>query len=148
MFNFKLQKVLDYRENIEKVSKENFSYKLLLFNKEKDDLKVLFQKKEIIKSKSYTGNLKTSNDLMVYQRYVDFLDTSIVNKKELLAEAERELEKARLNLIKSTKDKKIMEILKENAFEDYLDNENKLEQKNLDDIALRGYIDSLKGGEK
>lgn len=148
MFDFKLQKVLDYRENIEKVSKEEFSYKLSIFNKEKEDLKTLLSKREIIKSKSYTEALKTSNDLIVYQRYVDFLDTSIINKKALIEKAEKELEKARLNLIKSTKDKKIMEILKENAFEDYLDNENKLEQSKLDDIALRSYIDSLKGGEK
>ena len=148
MFNFKLEKVLDYRENIEKKNKEEFSQKLAIYNKEKEELEKLTLKKQIIQSNEYTKNLKTANDLRIYQRYLMYIEKSIEEKKLDLEEAEKELEKSRLNLVKSTKDKKIIEILKENAFEDYLNEENRIEQKNLDDIALRGYIESLKGGEK
>lgn len=148
MFNFKLEKVLDYRENIEKKNKEEFSQKLAIYNREKEEVEKLTLKKQIIQSKEYTKNLKTANDLRIYQRYLIYIEKSIEEKMMDLEEAEKELEKSRLNLIKSTKDKKIIEILKENAFEDYLSEENRIEQKNLDDIALRGYIESLKGGEK
>ncbi|KMT21703.1 flagellar export protein FliJ [Clostridium cylindrosporum] len=148
MFNFKLQKVLDYRENLEKKSKEDFAYKLSIFNNEKEELNTLVNKKELIKSVDYTSKLKTTNDLIIYQRYVDYLDRSIEDKKIQVKEAERKLEKSRLELIKSTKDKRIMEILKDSAFEEYLNDENQLEQKKLDDIALSRYTNSLKGGEK
>ncbi len=148
MFDFKLEKVLDYRENIEKKSKEEFSQILAIYNREKEELEKLNFKKQIIQNKEYTKNLKTANDLRIYQRYLMYIEKSIEEKIHDLENAEKELEKSRLNLIKSTKDKKIIEILKENAFEDYLSEENRIEQKNLDDIALRGYIETMKGGEK
>lgn len=148
MFDFKLEKVLDYRENIEKKSKEEFSQILAIYNREKEELEKLNFKKQIIQNKEYTKNLKTANDLRIYQRYLMYIEKSIEEKIHDLENAEKELEKSRLNLIKSTKDKKIIEILKENAFEDYLSEENRIEQKILDDIALRGYIETMKGGGK
>lgn len=147
MFDFKLQKVLDYRENLEKEIKEDFSLKLSVLNKEKLELDKLLQEKEKVKNKTYKEALKTANDLIIYQRYVDYLEKTIENKINSLKEAEKELELVRLNLINATKDKKIIEILKESAFEEYLSEENLIEQKNLDDIALRTYINSLEGGE-
>ncbi|MEG0641813.1 MAG: flagellar export protein FliJ [Clostridium sp.] len=148
MFKFKLQKVLDYRENVEKQGKEDFANKLMKFNNIKTALNEMILKKKETRDKNYISKFKTSNDFIVFQRYVGYLDNSIEEKRNMLSEAERILERARLELIKNTKDKKIIEILKESAFEEYIDNDNRVEQKKLDDIAINSYIKLLKGGER
>ncbi|MEF9952010.1 MAG: flagellar export protein FliJ [Clostridium sp.] len=146
MFNFKLEKVLGYREKIEKKSKENFAAKLKVVNEITYNLDSLIIKKSEILNNNYT-NLKTTQDLIVFQRYVTYLDETIDNTREELNIAKRILDGARVEVVKANKDRKVIEILKENAYTDHIKELNKIEQNKLDDIASNNYIKSLKGGE-
>ncbi|MEF9935299.1 MAG: flagellar export protein FliJ [Clostridium sp.] len=146
MFNFKLDKVLDYREKIEKKSKENFAAKLRIYSDINFELESLVTKKTQVLNGGYS-NLRTTQELIVFQRYLTFLDDSIDKTREELSVAERILEGARVEVIKANKDRKVIETLKDNAYIEHIKEENKLEQNKLDDIASNNYIKSLKGGD-
>lgn len=146
MFKFKLEKVLGYREKLEKKSKENFASKLKIYNDINCELEGLVAKKLEIVNSGYS-TFKTTQELIVFQRYLSFLDNSIDKTKDELNVAKRVLDGARVEVVKANKDKKVIEILKENAYIEHIKEQDKIEQNKLDDIASNNYIKLLKGGE-
>lgn len=137
VFNYKLQKVLDYKERIEEKKKEEFVKALKYQLLQEKELKHYIDTKN--NSKDFIYDLKSSSDFQNFSRYIEFLDKKIENAKYKLAKATEQLEVKKQELIKSTSDRKVLDKLKEKARQDFEVENNRKEQKLNDDFALFSY---------
>ncbi|NLK94066.1 MAG: flagellar export protein FliJ [Clostridiales bacterium] len=145
-YKFSLEKLLEIREDREEESKRKFSK----------------SKEEKMKTEEELNNLKDSynkykgikpGEDVIYQKikrnYLFALQGGIKNKEKELVIKSRELEVRRLDLKEKQKDRKTVSRLKEKKCEEFIKEQNRIEQINNDEFALYGYIrNNLKGGEK
>lgn len=133
--NFKLQKVLNYKENIENFKKTEFGNINLKLNKEEEILlnynlckeKLVTKKKESINSISI-GHLKLYND------YLNDISSNIENQEQIIDEIKDELKKAKEELLIAMQERKSFDKLKEKKHNDYLSEIKKKEEKVIDEI--------------
>lgn len=137
-FNYKLQKVLDYKERIEEKKKEEFVKALKAQLAQERELQHFINTKDAVNNQ--VSELKTINDFQNFSRYIEFLDKKIENAKYKLAKATEQLEIKKQELIKSTSDRKVLDKLKEKARQDFEAENNRKEQKLNDDFALFSYV--------
>lgn len=137
-FNFQLQRVLDYKETIEKKKKEEFVKALKYQLAQEKELSNYIDTKNA--SKDYFYDLKSSADFQNFSRYVEFLDKKIENAKYKVIKATEQLEIKKQELMKSTSDRKVLDKLKEKAKQDFEAENNRKEQKLNDDFALFSYV--------
>lgn len=139
-FNYNLQKVLDFKIEIEEKKKEEFVKALKRYLKQEKLLKDLLIKKEETEKK--IESIRTGFDCLTYSRYLESLNDRIETEKNNLKKAEGLLQSAKGELIKSTSDRKVLEKLKEKAKAEFEFEVSKKEQKQNDDFALFSYIRS------
>jgi flagellar FliJ protein len=136
-YKFKLQKLLDYKTDIEEEKKNELSLALKRLEEEKQKLEELKQKQKemnnTFQEKSSSG--MTANELKLLANYIDYYKRSIKQQKVRIKMAEDYLESCREELIKATQEKKMMEKLKEIDYKKYLYGEQKKEEKLVDDLV-------------
>ncbi|WP_035289916.1 flagellar export protein FliJ [Clostridium sp. KNHs214] len=144
-FNFKLQKLLDIRENMEEQCKIEFKKVQNEKNKVEDKLQNLkenYHKHRIIDFNNSTVEKK------IQQNYLNSLNISIKETECILNIKEKEVNTKREELKQKQIDKKIVGTLKEKKKQQFITEQNLIEQKNNDEFALYAYIrNNAKGGE-
>lgn len=145
-YKFSLEKLLEIREEKEEESKRKFS-------KSKEEKMKTESELEGLKENynKYKG-IRPGEDV-IYQKikrnYLYALEGGIKNKEKELVIKTRELEVRRIDLKDKQKDRKTVSKLKEKKIEEFIKEQNRVEQINNDEFALYGYIrNSRKGGEK
>ena len=143
-YKFSLEKLLEIREGKEEESKRKFT--------ESKKAKIITETelKELKDSYDKYKGIKPGEDVIyqkVKRRYLIALEGGIKNKEKELVIKERELELKRLDLKEKQVDRKTVTKLKEKQYDNYLREENRIEQINNDEFALYGYIRKGKGGE-
>ena len=137
-FVFKLQKVLDYRFEIEEKKKDEFAKAQKKLLSEKNKLESLIErKKSAVEDKS---NYKSKLDYQLLLNYIDFMDDKIENQMAEIKKAEDEFAIKKDELIKSTADRKVIEKLKEKAKDEFNLEVGQKEQKLNDGFALFSYV--------
>ena len=86
-YKFSMEKVLEWREDLEKVSMEKFAHTQNEFNQEKLALSNLYREYEILKEKSV--KYKKPNQVMQYQLYKSDLEDKIELQTQVLEEKDR-----------------------------------------------------------
>ena len=143
-YKFSLQKLLEIREGKEEESKRKFT------ESKKAKIKTEEELKELNDSYNKYKGIKPGEDLIyqkIKRRYLIALEGGIKNKEKELVIKERELEIKRLDLKDKQVDRKTVTKLKEKQYDNYIREENRIEQINNDEFALYGYMRNLKGGE-
>ena len=74
-------------------------------------------------------------DIKQHNQYIEKLKQMIKAQEEVIVRAEALVEEKRAELVEAMRDKKAMETLKENDFEEFLEEEKKAEQKVVDEIV-------------
>ena len=145
-YKLSLEKLLEIREEKEEESKRKFS-------KSKEEKMKTESELEGLKENynKYKG-IRPGEDV-IYQKikrnYLFALEGGIKNKEKELVIKTRELEVRRIDLKDKQKDRKTVSKLKEKKIEEFIKEQNRVEQINNDEFALYGYIrNSRKGGEK
>jgi len=136
-YNFSMERVLEWRESIEKTSMEKFA---LLQNEllhEKSILASLTNEYQTLKEKGLS--YKNINELRQMQLYKQTLEDKIDYQNQIVNNKSSKLEEIRLELISAQKDRKVMEKLKERDFSNYQDDLRASEQKDLDEMAVLKY---------
>lgn len=136
-YKFKLQKLLDYKTDAEEQRKNELGLALKRLEEEKGLLKELLAK---LQEMNNTFHKKTSeglaaNELKLLTNYIDYYKRSIKEQKVKVKMAEDYVESCRNALIKATQEKKMMEKLKEIDYGKHLYNEQKKEEKLVDDLV-------------
>jgi flagellar FliJ protein len=143
-YKFRLQKLLELREEKEEESKRLFSESQN--NKIKTEIKLQELKDNY---ESYRG-IKPGEDV-IYQKvkrnYLYAIEAGIKNTEKELVIRKRELERRRNDLKEKQIDRKTVATLKEKQYSSYVKEQDRLEGIDIDEIALYAYMKNLKGGE-
>jgi flagellar protein FliJ len=139
-FDFNLQKVLDYKVTVEDKKKEEFVSALRESLHQEKVLKDLIFQKE--KALGMVSGLKTIVEYQGYTRYMDLMQKKVENQKENVGKAQRHLKSRKEELLKSTSDRKALEMLKDKAKTEFDLETSYKEQRLNDDFALFAYMRS------
>lgn len=136
-FQFNLQKVLDYRVGMEEKKKVEYvdAQKNLL--KQEGMLNKLLDKR--FSAENYMSSNMTGYECQALTRYIELLDKKIQGQKAVVNECKKTLEIKTRELTKCMRNRKVMEKLKERAYEEFQKEANRKEQNLNDDFALQAF---------
>lgn len=140
-YEFSMEKVLRWREDIEKSNMENLAVIQNQLKHQKSILRNLMEEEEEIKANG--PKYKDVNQLKHQHLYIEKIEDKIQEQDGLIQETNEKLEDARLELVEAQKNRKIMEKLKEKDIDAYRHNINSAEQRELDEIAVLKYQNQI-----
>ncbi len=139
-FQFNLQKLLEVREKKEELQKVNLA-------KASGEYQVELNKVESIRNnvKSYKNSLlKGKNFSIDNLRILDYISTNaekaIKNLEPVIEEKRKKMEKEIEIYNQLRKERKVVELIKEKKYKNYLEELDKEEQKDIDEIGKNTYI--------
>lgn len=142
-FNFRFQKLLEYKESIEDQKRSIYNKELSVYKDEESKLTGLFNKRDDLnKERNHLTSSTTIKGLKLYNQYLTHMQETIHNQKQRVKSKEKDVETAKEKLIESLKEKKTFEKLKEKHYDNYLFEVKKDEEKLIDQIV------SFKNGTK
>lgn len=140
-FAFKLQGVLEHRLAIEEEKKRAFAEVLALVEAKQRQLDgiygLLAAEREQLAGKTI-GELDVEK-LLAHRRYVGSLELRLGQLHGELHKRQQLLEIRRKALVEASRDRKALEKLKERQLEQWVVETRRLEQKALDEVALRQF---------
>ncbi|MBW4828682.1 MAG: flagellar export protein FliJ [Clostridiaceae bacterium] len=135
-FNFKFEKILDYKKTIESHKKNEYGKIQQKLTKEEKILENYYEFKDKLKNKKDQSNKKTNiANLQLYNNYLNDMNKLISAQEGIIDQTKKELKVAKNELLEVSKEKKIFEKLKENKYEEHLYDIKKEEEKLIDTIV-------------
>jgi len=137
-FQFRLQKVLDYRVHIEdKLKAELAELKAI-----RDFLLAEREEAREKQSAMLTRMAESEFDvtaLQLMRLYIERLDREIARKNREIAETEKRIELKRPEVVEARRDRKVMERLRESQERSYRREQLRVEQKMLDELGTNAF---------
>ncbi len=137
-FRFKLQAVLDHRLRIEKAKKQAFAQAVGLVNQKQHQLEQIYgllrQERAALAGK--TTGLLDIDELLAHRRYVGSLELRLSHLHSELHKRQQLLDQRRQALLEASRDRKVLERLKDRRHEEYQLEMRRAEQREQDEIAL------------
>jgi len=137
-FAFKLEPLYDYRHRIEEVCKKEFGVAASKLDEEEVKLAKL---REVYNSSAIeldrmkeTG--ASMDDISLHYDYLIGIKTYIVEQEKVIVEFRQALETRRSALSEASKEKRVVEIMKEKSLRAHLKEMNRLELKIDDEMAV------------
>lgn len=132
-YKFSLQNVLEWRKDQEDEAKIELIQAKNTLETEKHYLTKLITENIRLKEKAALNSrvdVMRQDDL-----YRKVLNDKIIHQKLIVEQMEHDVNRAEAELLKAHQDKKVMEKLKEKNQQEYYDEIESIEQKNLDEFA-------------
>ena len=136
-YKFRLQKLLDIREDIEEKSKLKFK------EAQRDKIVIEEQLNDLNEKYRIHRNIGAYESIVqqkIKQNYLNALNLAINDAEVVLEDKAKILEQKRVELKQCQIEKKTVEILKEKQRSAFLKEQNSIEQKNNDEFALYAFI--------
>lgn len=134
-YNFRLEKVLNYKENIESFKKTEFGNINIKLNKEEEILSNYnLNKERLVTNKNESINNTSIGHLKLYNDYLCDISLNIENQEQVIDEIKEDLKKAKEELLVAMQERKSFEKLKENNYNEFLSEAKKKEEKVIDEI--------------
>lgn len=140
-FRYSLQNILDIKLKIETQAKQEFSTAKNRLDEENEKLDELYRRKTDYEEEAkllLMGTLRVK-DIEDNKNALLRMDEYILQQQGQVALAEKKLNTAREKLTEVVKERKTYEILREKAFEEFLQDENKQESKAVDELTSYTY---------
>lgn len=141
-FHFSLQKVLDFRIQLEEQSKQalakaqnSYQAQVQVVQKLREDLAA----HEQAMYGSTGDDAPSSQELWLWRNYSERLQEDLQAQEQIVLQRARELNKVRRELVNRSKDRKLLEKLKQNQMIRHVKEEEKREQNELDEMATLRY---------
>ncbi len=146
-FSFRLQKVLNYKQQVEDQKKQELFHLLKIFYEEE---KVLHRLNELLLQTLSEFETKQEGDLdiqelLFYSAYIARVNREIEAQREKLVKLAHKIEKKRGEVIEASKERKILEQLREKKYKEFQRTEGRREQKFLDEIGNNAYVRAMEG---
>jgi flagellar protein FliJ len=136
-FKFGLDKLLEIRKAKEEESKR-------LFTESQREKKKIEEKLEELNQSYHKYKGITPNEDVVYQKlkryYIQGVQSGIKSNEKELAIKDQEVDKRRRDLTVKQMERKTVQTLKEKKYESYVKEQDRVEQINLDELALYAYV--------
>lgn len=136
-FKFGLDKLLEIRKEKEEESKR-------LFTESQREKKKIEEKLEELNESYHKYKGITPNEDIVYQKlkryYLQGIQSGIKSNEKDLVIKNQEIDKRRRDLTVKQMERKTVETLKDKKYEAYVKEQYRVEQINLDELALYAYV--------
>ncbi|RII36178.1 flagellar export protein FliJ [Clostridium chromiireducens] len=136
-FKFGLEKLLEMRVSNEEESKR-------LFTESQREKKKVEEKLEELNSSYNKYKGITPNEDIVYQKlkryYIQGVQNGIKTAEKDLIIKNQEVDQRRKDLTAKQMERKTVQTLKEKKYSEYIKEQDRLEQINLDELALYAYV--------
>lgn len=132
-YNFKLEKVLNYKENVESIKKGEYGVTSNKLEKAKSKLMKYRDNKSSLIDQKNVMNTNIGN-LKIYGEYIKSINDDIKKQEELVSEINRELKIRQEELMIAMQEKKTLEKLKEKDYDEFVKEANKDEEKLIDEL--------------
>ncbi len=136
-FIFPLQNILNMKEKLEEQAKNEYSQANARLHEAEDEEERLRQR-ESDAEEDLKSILAESLDVMEIKKKEDAVEILKVYVKEqhlVVIKCARDVEIAREKLNEAMKERKTFEKLREHAFEDFVKEQNQIEQKEIDELV-------------
>lgn len=137
-FQFRLQRVMEMKEEVEKQRMVDLAEVKKRVTRELEALEKLREEDQNcrahIKERGSQKRINPATMDMIY-RYLKKLEADIDTQQGKVSDVKDEMEKKRQVLLDAAKERKILEKLKDRKKSDYLSDLSKKEQKTLDEIS-------------
>jgi|SRR5690625_3130728 len=133
-YRFSLEKVLDWRSEAEEQAQ--LKVHELTEEKKQEEIKLERLLNENLKLKSariFDGKVE---EMRQQNLYSELMDQKIIQQKLIVNQMEAKVEEAKQELLEVHKEKKVLEKLKEKEQASFMDHEKKIEQNQLDEMAV------------
>lgn len=140
-FRYSLQSILDIKLKMETQAKQDFSAAKNALDEEEEKLEALYVRKAGYEEKAkelLTGVLKV-REIEDNKNAILMMDQYIGVQQKQVELAQKRLEAARERLTEVMKERKTHETLREKAFEEFLQEENRQESKAVDELTSYTY---------
>ncbi len=134
-YNFKLEKLLNYKEKIEDIKKAEFAETSHKLNLEEERLLYFNNYKENLLKRKKASNVASVSQYKLYSNYIYDISKIIENQKKVVEGTKKELNKVQEELIVAMQERKSFEKLKELKYEEYLSDIKKKEDNMIDGIV-------------
>lgn len=140
-FAYNMQSILNIKyklENQEKIAYANAQAEL---RKEEEKLNQYRNRKQFYENKM-RGKMQDTLDVrMLYEcnQGIELMKQAIVDQKKEVAFAQKNVDKAQVRLNEAMKERKTHEKLRENAFEEFIQEINASESKEIDELVSYNY---------
>ncbi len=134
-FTFRLEKVLAYRQQCEDQAQMALAEASSRYRKQGEKLTGLKEEFEAARAALAGKKEVTQNDFWLWGNYKLGMEQAIANAELLLRQLGQEVVRCRENVIKRSKDRKILEKFKENQATLYEQQQKQHEQKELDEMS-------------
>lgn len=140
-FRYSMQSILDIKIKMETQAKQEFSAAQNALEEEEKKLEALYarqlayeeESRQLLKGTLNVRKIEDNkNALLMMEQYV-------TEQKQKCRQAQGRVERARMQLAEVVKERKMHETLKEKAFEDFLQEENRQEGKSVDELTSYTY---------
>jgi len=143
-FRFTLQPLLEHRGRIENQKQQAVALRQIAHDEAQRDLDRLDREFRDSSARLRTEHKRYDlEQLRLHYAHVQFLDRAIVAQIRVVAERRIELDRSRQELLASSKERKIVEKLKERRREAFANEELRIEQNELDDGNARRFGRSM-----
>lgn len=134
-YNFKFNKILNYKESIENIKKVKYGEINQKLIQEEEILEKYYNyKEEIITNKKESSSKSNIGHLRLINRYLDDISSTIENQEIIITDIKRDLELAKEELLEAMQEKNVFEKLKENHYNEYILELKREEEKIIDGI--------------
>lgn len=135
-YNFRLKKVLNYKEIVEDFKKTEYGeVNQKLNNEERILLNYNIYKENLLKDKNRSTRKTSIGSLKLFNNYLKDISINIETQEQIVDDIKLELEKAKEELLIAMQEKKSLEKLKEKDYEVFLGKSKKKEEKIIDEIV-------------
>ena len=136
-FKFGLDKLLEIRKSKEEESKRQFT------ESQREKRKIEEKLEELNKNYNKYKGISPNEDI-VYQKlkryYIQGVQNGIKSNEKDLAMKNQEVDKNRRDLMVKQMERKTVQTLKDKKFEAHVKEQDRVEQINLDELALYAYV--------
>lgn len=140
-FVFRLQSFLGVKEQIEDLKKNEYGIALRRLEEERRRKEMLEQElvQNVLFLKESVNSIIEPMEIRRYNNRIDILKTWIIKQEEKIKAAEEYAEEKRLELVEAMKERKAIEIVKENAYEEFVKQEDRVTRRTTDELISYKY---------
>ncbi|MFO8086002.1 MAG: flagellar export protein FliJ [Desulfobacterales bacterium] len=138
MKSFRLQAVLDHRKQIENTAQKSLlrclDEKSMLMHKKDDEQKKLQKLYQMFQQAKHNGMLIP--EIMLYENCIDLKKNHLGHINQQLNVLDEKIKQKQSNLVEARKEKKILEIIRDNRQKEEKQKQTHRENVSLDEIAI------------
>ncbi len=133
-FRYRLQKVLDYRGQLEEEAKLALARAIAEHKAQQDAVADLEARLRSHMDRGF-GQEATAGDIWLWRSYREALEQDLIMARAELARLALKLQKCRMDAVARSRDRKLLDKLKEQQAKKHHDQESLSEQKEYDEAA-------------